>query len=217
MGSFGKYQLILLAINFVSFFLAGVYETAIFLFFDLRAPSCPGLTQAECMNLYCNTKNANLFPGGLPHTIPYQLHFECSKSTQYLYKIICNLSIIMGLLVAGHLSNKYGYKKVLIGSTALLLVGTCMLAIKNETTMYISLALISMPQYSTSCLFLCLMIEIIREKYAQYLVIIMFAAKLLGNMAIDGLYSITDRYQLLVFSTLIPLSMAFMCVHWFYH
>lgn len=79
-GSFGKYQIILLLINVWAFFICGVYETALFLFFDLGDPEFRGLTKKEAMQFYCNPKTTDpkYFPHGLPKTIPFQYHFECN-------------------------------------------------------------------------------------------------------------------------------------------
>lgn len=97
------------------------------------------------------------------------------------------MSIAFGLIVSGYLSTKYGYKKILIGNSFLLLLGTCLLIINNQVALSISLVLINLPLYSTCCLFLCLAVEVIKEKYVPILIVFMFTAKLLGNIAIDGI------------------------------
>lgn len=74
-GSFGKYQIGLLFINFWAFFLSGAYETALNLFFDIGDPKFNNLPKSHVMKLYCKAQNPMYYPNGIPSTIPFQFHF----------------------------------------------------------------------------------------------------------------------------------------------
>ena len=121
------------------------------------------------------------------------------------------------MIISGYLSTKYGYKKILIGNSFIILLGTSLLIINSQIAMTISLILINLPLYSTCCLFLCLVVEVIKEKYVPILIVFMFSAKLFGNIAIDGIEFGVDKYQLIIETVLIPLSSLFIISHWFYY
>mgnify|MGYP000855361965 FL=1 len=223
-GAWGLYQRQLLAVIVIGWFVAGMYETALFVFFDMGDPACQAISKAECIdeNHMCKDINRvkDYFPGGeLPVTLPYLLEIECSKGARYWLESVDDIAPVHGALLEGWLSVHYGKKKLLIVGNILLMLGTFILLFKRDSLagVIIGQIFIGVPHYALCIVLLSLMPDVTTEKITAWAVVAAMIGSKIGRMLMAGIFMATNNLLVLICSTLLPVVILYLFVHCYYY
>lgn len=221
-GTWGPYQKRLLVVIIVSWFLAGAFETALFVFFDMGDPACQAISKAQCINNYLcedpnNVDRNKYFPGGPPETIPYLLGVECNKVARFLLESIGDIAPIIGLLLAGWLSSKKGKQRYLIIGNILMALGAFILLKPDAMwSVIVGQILIGIPHYAVCILTLALMMDVTTEKMSALTIVAAMVGSKLGRIVMAAILFAVSNTQLVVLAFLLPFSILYFAVHWYY-